>query len=160
MCDCSRHTGGKAPETFPTGQSAARSGARISGTLHDRLNASSTNYDAAAAHGPPTPREGGWAFRWLCCRCLRPSAPLMFPGTIEQTGGGSATDLSDACPKAGRRHINAGWLGSGTNCKYTPFPTGRRKLDPRGIVPFRFVISVSPAPSSPPFPPALQLSRG
>ena len=49
MCDCSRHTAGRAPETFPTGRSAARWGARIWGTLHDRLNASSTNYDAAAA---------------------------------------------------------------------------------------------------------------
>ena len=31
--------------------------------------------------------------------------------------------LSDACPKAGRRYINAGWLSSGTNCKYTRFLT-------------------------------------
>jgi hypothetical protein len=34
---------------------------------------------------------------------------------------------SDACPKAGRRYINAGWLSSGTNRKYTPF------LPPEGV---------------------------
>ena len=40
---------------------------------------------------------------------------------------------SDACPKAGRRYINAGWLSSGTKRKYTPFSTGWRKLDRRGL---------------------------
>jgi hypothetical protein len=58
----------------------------------------------------------------------------MFPGTIEQCGGGiDSRRPSDACPKAGRRCNNAGWLNSGTNLEYTPIRTGGRKLDPREI---------------------------
>ena len=132
MCDCSHHTGGKAPETFPTGQSTARWGAHIWGTLHDRLNASS-NYDAAAAPGPPTPREGGWAFRWLCCRYVRPSAPLMFPGTIEQTG----RKCYRSRPTRARRPVGATSTQAGLvlerSVSIHPFPPGRRRLDLGGL---------------------------
>ena len=61
--------------------------------------------------------------------------------------------LSDACPKAGRRHINAGWLSSGTKRKYTPFRPGRRKLDPKGSPTFIFSVSASLLPPGPPWPP-------
>jgi len=158
MCDCNHHTGGKAPETFPTGRSTARWGARIWGTLHDRLNASS-NYDAAAAPGPPTPREGGWAFRWLCCRYVRPSAPLMFPGTIEQTG----RKCYRSCPTRARRPVGATSTQAGLVLERIvsihPFPPGRRRLDFRGTSPFIFPVSVSRAPWSLPFAPIWQLSR-
>jgi hypothetical protein len=142
-CDCSRHTADRAPERFPTAQSAARWGARISGTLHDRPNVSSTNYDAAAVPGPlkrcegglapPTRHEGGWAIRWLSRHYVRTSAPLLFPEKIEQSGRREIIPkLSDACPKAGRRHNNAGWLSSGTSSKYTRFFTEGVNFDIRG----------------------------
>ena len=134
MCDCNRHIGGKAPETFPTARSTARWDAHIWGTLRDRLNASSTSSDAAGAPGPPTSREGGWAFRWLCCRYVRPSAPLICPGTIEQTG----RKCYRSCPTRARRPVGATSTQAGLVLERIvsihSFPTGRRRLDSGGLL--------------------------